>query len=243
MGSSSISSSKPGISVLQTAEQLLPVLLSGDHDDPTLTSAVGGTTNLHHRQLMSILNIDRELSDRDKKGLVWCYKKYKAFNAAVQLMDQLSTQGKWPLPKKSSHTELVEVFMSKSYWHSHVVKPFGVVARYPQIVAWLERGDFDDPSDFEVWHLQKSEYGFKELKEWLENDGTLDKTVKIQLEKVKARKGKAKRVIESDDEMDKSDEDMKVKTRTRKGKGKKVAEFNDEKKAGSSNVKKSHKRK
>jgi hypothetical protein len=147
----------------------------------------GGTTNLHHIQLMDILGIDPELSDRSKKGLKWCYDKYKAFNAAVQTMDQLSKQGKWPLAvKKPNHTELVEIFMSKSYWHSYVVKPFALLAPYPQMVAWLE----DGLSDFEVWHLQKSEYGFKELKEWLRNDGTLDKSAKGRLEKSEKEKGK-----------------------------------------------------
>jgi hypothetical protein len=143
---------------------------------PVATSSVsvsdahaGGTTNLHHIQLMSLLKIDSELSDRTKKGLRWCYKKYKAFNVAVQFMDQLSKEGKWPLAaKKPSHTELVEIFMSKSYWHSHVVKPFAVLACHPQMVTWLEDEE-DDLSDFDVWHLQKSEYGFKELKEWLKN--------------------------------------------------------------------------
>jgi hypothetical protein len=148
----------------------------------------GETTNLHHIQLMDILGINSELSDRSKKGLKWCYEKYKAFNAAVQTMDQLSKQGKWPLAvKKPNHTELVEIFMSKSYWHSYVVKPFSGVAPYPQMVTWLEDGG---NSDFEVWHLQKSEYGFKELKEWLRNDGTLDKAAKGRLEKSEKEKGK-----------------------------------------------------
>jgi hypothetical protein len=236
-------SSKPSTSgtSLSQAEDVFSALLSHDHE-MTITSAVGGTSNLHHHQLMTILNINVELSDRDNKGLVWCYKKYKAFNAAVQLMDQLSTQGKWPLPKKPSLTELVEVFMSKSYWHSHVVKPFGVVARYPQMVAWLERQDSDDPGDLEIWHQTKSEYGFKELKEWLANDGTLDKITKAQFEKAKTRKGKAKQVIGSDDEKDR-------KAKTRKGKGKRVMESEEEedqikveKKAGSSK-KRIHKRK
>ena len=190
---------------------------------PAYVSAAGGTTNLHHIQLMNLLEIDPELSDRSKKGLVWCYKKYKAFNAAVQTMDQLSKQGKWPLAKKPSHTELVEIFLSKSFWHSHVVKPFAIVARYPQMVAWLEREDGDDPSDFEVWHLQKSEYGFKELKQWLGNDGTLDKAAKGRMEKAKGKgkKGKGKKREEDQEEMEVDD-----------GKGK----------ASSSNIK-THKRK
>ena len=102
-------------------------------------------------------------------------------------MDQLSKQGKWPLAKRPSHTKLVRIFLSKSFWHSHVVKPFAIVAHYPQMVAWLEREDGDDPSDFEVWHLQKSEYGFKELKQWLGNDGTLDKAAKGRMEKAKGK--------------------------------------------------------
>ena len=139
---------------------------------------------------MEILGIKPELSDRSKKGLKWCYEKYKALNAAVQTMDPLSKQGKWPLvAKKPNHTELVEIFMSKSYWHSYIMKPFTVIARYPQMVAWLEDED-DGPTDFEVWHLQKSEYGFKELKEWLKNDGTLDKSAKGRLEKSEREKGK-----------------------------------------------------
>jgi hypothetical protein len=54
------------------------------------------------------------------------------------------------------------------------------------MVTWLEDGG---NSDFEVWHLQKSEYGFKELK-WLQNDGTLDKAAKGRLEKSEKEKGK-----------------------------------------------------
>ena len=103
-------------------------------------------------------------------------------------MEQLINQGKWSLGRKANHTELVEIFISKSYWHSHVVKPFGVIACYPQMVACLEHGDSDDPSDFEVWHQRKAEYGFKELKEWLNNKGTLDKAVKLQVKKEKTKK-------------------------------------------------------
>ena len=182
------------------------------------SAAAGGTTNLHHLQLMDILGIEPELSDRSKKGLKWCYKKYKAFNAAVQTMDQLSSQGKWPLGKKAGHTELVEIFVSKSYWHSHIAKPFSIIARYPQMVAWLEDED-DGPSDFEVWHAQKSEYGFKELKEWLGNEGTLDKAAKGRLEKTREKKGKGKKEKEKEKGKGKEKEKEKGKGKG-KGKGK-----------------------
>jgi hypothetical protein len=187
---------------------------------------------------MKILEIDPELSDRSNKGLIWCYKKYKAFNAAVQTMDQLSKQGKWPLAKKPSHTELVEIFLSKSYWHSHVAKPFAIVARYPQMVAWLEREDGGSPSDFEVWHLQKSEYGFKELKEWLANDGTLDKAAKRRLEQAKEKaKGKGK-------EKKEKEKKGKEKEKEREDHWEEAMQVDDEDNGnvGSSTIKKTHKR-
>jgi len=91
-------------------------------------------------------------------------------------------------------------------------------------VAWLGHEDGDDPSDFEVWHLQKSEYGFKELKQWLGNDGTLDNAAKGRLEKAKGKekKGKGKRREEDQEEMEVDN-----------GKGK----------ASSFNIKKTHKQK
>ena len=200
----------------------------------------GVTANLQHLQLMLILSIDPELSDRSNKGFKWCYKKYKAFNAAVQTMDEMFKNGKWPLPKKPNHTELVEIFLSKSFWHSHVVKSFSMVASHPQMVEWLENQDGDGPSDFDVWHLQKSDYGFKELKEWLKNDGTLDRAAKGRLEKSRERgnkgKGKGK-------EKEKEKEKEKKK-RIGKGKGKekeKEIESDDSEKASGSS--KSHRRK
>ena len=169
---------------------------------------------------MNALGIDAELSDRNRKGLKWCYKKYKAFNAAVQTMDQMCSQGKWPLGKKAGHTELVEIFMSKSYWHSHIAKPFSIIARYPQMVAWLEKEDGDNVSlDFEVWHVQKSEYGFKELKEWLGNDRTLDKAAKARMERTREKKDKGKKSKGKEKEKEKE-----------KGKGKEKEEEEEEEK-------------
>jgi hypothetical protein len=200
-------------------------------------TAIGGTGNLYHLQLIKILGIDLELSDRGNKGLVWCYKKYKGFNAAMQLMNQMYQQGNWPLATRPGHSELVEVFMSRSYWHSHVYKPFSVIARFPQMVAWLERGEGESPSDFEVWHLQKSEYGFKELNEWIENNGTMDITGKRKLEKVKVKKtkGRAKAKGKGKEEIDEVDYDSEEESN----------DIEEEKrgKASGSKAKKTHKRK
>ena len=152
-------------------------------------AAVGGSTNLYHLQLMEILGINPELSYCNKTGLKWYYKKYKVFNAAVQTMDQM---GKWPLGKKPSQTEIVDIFMLKSYFPSHLSKPFSAVASYPQMVAWLKDED-DSLSEFEVWHVQKSEYGFKELNQWILKGGTLDIVAKGKMESMKKKKENGKK--------------------------------------------------
>ena len=113
-----------------------------------------------------------------------------------------------------------------------------MVASHPQMVEWLENQDGDGPSDFDVWHLQKSDYGFKELKEQLKNDGTLDRAAKGRLEKSreKGNKGKGKG-------KEKKKEKEKEK-RKGKGKGKEkeqeIESDDSEKASGSS---KSHRRK
>ena len=195
-------------------------------DVPSHVSAVGGTTNLQKIQLMQVLNINRELSDRKKRGLVLSYKKYKAINAAIHSVDQMVVQGVWPLPERPINTEIVEIFMSKSFWHSHVSKTFSLVPHYPQMVAWLEHDESDFPSDFEVWHLQKSEYGFKELDEWLAAGGTLDQTTKGKLEKAKEKKEKAREKAR-EKEMPKGKGKAKAKAKG-KGKAKAKAKESDE---------------
>ncbi len=56
------------------------------------------------------------------------------------------------------------------------------------MVEWLEREEGEEePSDLEVWHLQKSSYTFKDLGIW-KKDGTLDKEYQKRLkEKAKAK--------------------------------------------------------
>jgi hypothetical protein len=119
-----------------------------------------------------------------------------SYHAACKVIDTLTAEGKWPVSlKKPSPTELVDVYVSRSYWYSHISKMFSDISRYPQMVAWLERGDSNDPSDYDVWHQFKTVYTFKELKDWIQNGGTLDLNAKKKLEKGKERKQKQKQKI------------------------------------------------
>ena len=199
-----------------------------------MSTTVTTTTNSYHLQLVKLLTIDLELTDRDHKGLRWNYRKFTAYHAACKSLDMLFSDGKWPSSvKRPSQTELVDVFMSRSYWHSHVSKLLIQVSRYPLMVGWLERGDSDDePSDFDVWHQTKPVYTFKELKEWLKNDGTLDAVVKKKLERAKkSESGKGKQKagrsidVDVDVDVDVGDDDvygdMETKLINKKGKGNK----------------------
>ena len=218
--------------------------IAAGHDDlKPMVAGGGGTTNLNHLQLMKILEIDHELSDRSRKGLAWSYKKYKAYHAAIQLMDQLTKQGKWPLPRKPSQTELVEIFVSKSFWHSYVNKNFSRIASYPQMVSWLEREDGGDPSDFDIWHLQKSEYGFKELATWIANGGTLDKVAKSKWEKAIVKKGKAKGKAKAKGKGKMKAEERMVIDEEEEEEQEEEQEEEEEKIKGSGSNTKSHKRK
>jgi hypothetical protein len=97
------------------------------------------------------------------------WKRYKAINAALLKR----TKVKWP-GKTPQTTEIAEILISKSSWYKPIQPNFKKVGRYPQMVDWLERdADDDDPSDLEVWGVEKSRYHQSDLTLWLSNSGTL----------------------------------------------------------------------
>ena len=220
--------------------------MSASDGPQDLASGSGSlVANSYHLELIKLLEIDPELArygeHTTSKGLAWNYKKFLSYQAAFKKVDSLHAEGKWPDSlKRPSPTELVDIYMSHSFWYSHVFKSFGNISHHPLMVEWLEHGDGDEPSDYDVWHLVKPVYTFKELGDWLKNGGTLDLDVKKKLERVKDKgkkrvKDKAKVVLEDDVEM----EGVKDK----KEKGKRKEKQGSSQVATGSGVKKSHKRK
>jgi hypothetical protein len=59
---------------------------------------------------------------------------------------------------------------SKTFWYDYIRKYFPRVSGYSEMVAWLENAE-DAPSDFEVWGVEKAQYGFVDLEVWLRNEG------------------------------------------------------------------------
>lgn len=176
-------------------------------------------------QVANALGIDSTLTHRTDSLRVW-YKKYKAYNEAVATLTQMKIASTWKLAE-IGRTELINIFGGRSFWHSHVRSGFGDIQNHKFMVEWLERDEDDeDPSDLDVWHLQKPHYTFKDLVIW-KKEGTLDKEYQKQLrakerakekakEKAKARvrqnerKGRDRKVV-SEDSMDEAETSKKGK--------------------------------
>ncbi|KAF8232276.1 hypothetical protein L208DRAFT_1273084, partial [Tricholoma matsutake] len=66
--------------------------------------------------------------------------------------------------------DIIQLFVSKSFFHSHYKKFFSKVLNYPDLVDWLE-GNPGAPSDEDLWGEKKASYMFKDLETFLEEHG------------------------------------------------------------------------
>ena len=102
------------------------------------------------------LEVDPSLTYQNDSSLGMWFKKYNAWNEAVGKLDGLKSANQWTLPG-IGRTELISLFSGRAFWHSHIKKAFKDIHNYKLMVEWLERIDEDEPSDIEVWHLQKTQ--------------------------------------------------------------------------------------
>jgi hypothetical protein len=113
-------------------------------------------------------------------GIKVYYAKYQAFLKAMDIMGTKFKEGLWPAPKMINRTTLIELFVSKSMWHSHVNYYFKNIADYPEMQMWLDGAD-GAPDDLELWGVKKSTYYFTDLAAYL-----------VEQDKLRAQKGKGK---------------------------------------------------
>ena len=129
--------------------------------------------------VLSQLGIPAHMGDRDDRGLHVCYEKYKAYLEACRVYERKVADGIWT-GRKLTGTDLIQLFVSKSFWHSHYKPLFSKVSNHPDMVKWLE-GHKDKPSDGVLWGYKRGTYQFKDLKSYLEEN-----------EKKKKGKGRSK---------------------------------------------------
>jgi hypothetical protein len=151
--------------------------------------------------ILTRLGIPSHLCDHSDYSLRISYKKYKAHLEACHTYNQLVSDGSW-LWNKLTAVDLVELFVSKSFWHPHVKKYCSQVSNHLLMIEWLESRE-DRFSDLEVWGIQKSNYTFKDLIGYLE-----------QAKEKRTRKGKKK--IKVADKEDKDKDEKKGHKKTQK---------------------------
>ena len=118
--------------------------------------------NSYKAELISLLGIPSHLTGSGDVLLQIAYQKYNAFLVACQTLDQMLANNSWMI-KRPTQTDLIELFVSKSFYHSHYKRFFSQVAQYSDMVAWLESQP-DRMSDVDIWGILKANYTFTDLK-------------------------------------------------------------------------------
>ena len=117
--------------------------------------------------MMSLLDIPASLTFRPKGSvdLRIAYTKYKGYLQAQSTMLRMTSEGTWSLRKPKAE-ELVEIFMSKSVWHSSYQKFFPMAKDYPLLLSWLDNAE-DAPSNIDVFGEEKNPYTFKDFQAFI----------------------------------------------------------------------------
>lgn len=133
---------------------------------------IAGSTFLAQTStILAQLGIASHLADRTDKGPQIAYQKYCALLEARQTYHRMLTGGSWPGPKLTGK-DLIELFVSKSFYHSHYSKYLAKVSDYPPMVEWLENSSEAGPSSTEVWGYEKANYSWQDLMQFLEDKKT-----------------------------------------------------------------------
>ena len=169
-------------SLTPVSGSLTPVTPSGSITPGSAPESHAAHGQLSTQEVISILDIPVQLTGKSTKdaGLRLYYAKYQACLKALDTMQKKFKDGTWPGVKMLSRTSIVEIFVSKTMWHSHVHKYFKNIADYAEMQMWLEEGD-NAPDDMELWGMEKTSYTFNDLAEYLESQ-----------DRMKAKKGKGK---------------------------------------------------
>jgi hypothetical protein len=141
------------------------------HSTLVTPSDTSGDTGLNSfkKQILIQLGVDPNLVDRTDGGLRQAYAKYKAYLQACQTYSEMISNKSW-VGDTLNGADLIQLFVSKSFFHSHYKKNFSKVSNHPDLVDWLE-GNPGAPSDKDLWDVEKSSYTFKDLEAFLEEHG------------------------------------------------------------------------
>jgi uncharacterized protein YdcH (DUF465 family) len=141
--------------------------LGSDVPVPIARATTSGDDSFAAR-ILSQLDIPTHMADRNDRGLHVAYEKYKAYLEACRVYERKVADGSWTGGKLTG-SDLIQLFVSKSFWHSHYKPLFSKVSNHPDMIKWLE-GEKDRLSDEVLWGFKKGSYQFKDLKLYLEKN-------------------------------------------------------------------------
>jgi hypothetical protein len=136
--------------------------------------------------IVTLLGIPLDLTNRNNNSLRVAYEKFVAHARAFKTMQLMVSQGTWKR-KRLTGTELVELFVSKSMWFRYFSPNFSKVSNFADMILWLEDDD-GCPSDLAVWGFEKSTYNFKDLAKYLADGGPLQPSAGGSGKKLKGKR-------------------------------------------------------
>jgi len=78
------------------------------------------------------LGVSPDLSDRTDGGLHQAYEKYKAYLQACKTYGEMISNKSW-VGDKLTGADIIQLFISKSFFHSHYKIFFSKVSNYPDL--------------------------------------------------------------------------------------------------------------
>lgn len=160
---------------------------TGSHSTSVLSTIHTGSetpaepsSNSFKKEILIQLGISPDLYDRTEGGLHHAYEKYKAYLQACKTYGEMTADKSW-VGDRLTGADIIQLFVSKSFFHSHYKRFFSKVSNYPDMVEWLENSP-DAPFDGDLWGEEKGSYNFKDLERFMEEHE--------KKKKIKKRKGK-----------------------------------------------------
>ena len=171
----------------------MPVPSTSQNSPPSnVSSSTPLLVSPYKHELIALLGIPPRLTGTGDVSLSLAYQKYRAFLIAFQTYEDMVKTDTWTIARLTK-TNIIELFVSKSFFHSHYKRYFPKVAEHEDMMGWLNE-DEDRVCDIDVWGIKKNVYTFTDLALWLENGGTLEvEDQDYDGKKKKATKGKEKR--------------------------------------------------
>jgi hypothetical protein len=166
---------------------------TGASDPPPVSKAAVKSGDLSKKELVALLNIPEHLAQNIKNaGLKVNYAKYKACLQAQDTLSQKIKQGTWPAGiKKPTNTNIIELFVSRTYWHTYMTPAFHDISHYPPLKEWLENED-GAPADVDVWGTVQNNYSFADLQKEKERRKQQTKGKGKKKDEGNAKEGKKK---------------------------------------------------